>query len=65
VSDGKSLGQVAYEAYAAKGRDAGKSSISGSPLPLWDQQRPAIQERWEAAGQAVEQDVLGKMNLEE
>jgi hypothetical protein len=57
----KSLGQIAYEAYVAKGADAGTSSISGATLPPWEDQHPTIQERWEAAGEAVEQDVLGNL----
>jgi hypothetical protein len=45
------IGQVAYEGYFAK--CGGKSLISGAPLPTYGQQKPEIQEAWEAAAAAV------------
>lgn len=47
---GKSLGQVAYEAYAVK---VGNKSVKGDTLPSWDDQKPEIKAAWDAAGQAV------------
>lgn len=55
----KSLGQVGYETYAAA-QPAGLSSIDGAQLPVWDDVTPGIRRRWEAAGEAIRQDVLGK-----
>ncbi len=48
---GKSLGQVAYEAYFDY--SDGKSLISGAALPVWDVQKSEIQQAWEAAAAAV------------
>ena len=44
-------GKVAYEAYFAA--SDGKSLISGSPLPAWEDQQTCIQAAWNAAAQAV------------
>jgi len=44
-------GKVAYEAYFAA--SDGKSLISGSPLPVWEDQQARIQAAWNAAAQAV------------
>ena len=49
--DEKTDGQVAYEAYSAF--SAGRSLISGAPLPAWDAQAPGIEGAWEAAADAV------------
>lgn len=51
----KSLGQIAYDGYFAKCE--GKSLISGAPLPTWGGQAAKIQEAWEAAADAVTQEV--------
>jgi hypothetical protein len=48
--DLRSLGQVAYDAYA---EDAGWLSIRAEHLPRWDQQEAVIQRHWESAAQAV------------
>lgn len=44
-------GQIAYEGYLQK--CGGVSLVSGAPLPKWEEQAAAIQEAWEAAGEAV------------
>ena len=49
--DEKTDGQVAYEAYSAF--SAGRSPISGAPLPTWDAQASGIESAWEAAADAV------------
>jgi hypothetical protein len=41
---------VAYEAYF---EDCGGLSINGELLPAWGDQRQAIREHWDVAGQAV------------
>ena len=46
----KSWGQIAYEAYT---EHCGGKSIRGEDLPSWQDQDPAIQEHWKAAGLAV------------
>lgn len=56
----KSLGQIGYEAYCAT-QPAMLSSISGAELPPWEGQSPGISKRWEAAGEAVRQAVLDRM----
>ncbi len=45
-----SLGQAAYEAYAAS---CGGKSIHGEDLPSWGDQDPAIREHWCAAAEGV------------
>lgn len=47
----KTLGQIAYEAYAAT--TDWKSAITGSALPAWRDQHEKIRAAWEAAGDAV------------
>ena len=49
------LGRIAYEAYCAS--SDGKSLISGAKLPLWDEQSPEIKAAWDAAAQAVAQEM--------
>ncbi|HMH92545.1 MAG TPA: hypothetical protein VK586_15845 [Streptosporangiaceae bacterium] len=49
-------GQIAYEAYAA--HSDGKSLVSGEPLPAWGEQKPSIRRAWNAAGNAVSDDVI-------
>lgn len=51
------LGKVAYEGYFAKCE--GKSLISGSPLPKWEEQSPKIRAAWGAAADAVMQVING------
>lgn len=48
----KTIGQIAYEAYAA--HSGGCSLISGEPLPSWDEQREDIRDAWQAAALAVQ-----------
>lgn len=52
MSDERTLGQVAYEAYVAY--SDGRSLVSGDQLPTWDDQRTVIQLAWEAAARAVQ-----------
>lgn len=54
----KTLGQVAYEAYAES--TGWKSAISGAPLPTWDAQADVIKTAWEAAANAVADSVEGR-----
>lgn len=55
----KSLGQVAYEAYV--GFSGGKSLVSGATLPTWGESKPEIRAAWEAAGEAVEREVVAEL----
>ncbi len=48
----KTIGQLAYEAYA--GQTGWKSAVSGAPLPQYDAQAEAVVMAWEAAGSAVQ-----------
>ncbi len=48
--DGRSLGQVGYEAY---GDHAGWKAYDGKPMPRWPELRPDIVEKWEVAARAV------------
>lgn len=48
---GKTLGQVAYEAYIDFSE--GKSLVTGEPLPTWDDQDPVRQVAWDVAAHAV------------
>jgi hypothetical protein len=57
---GRTLGQVAYEAYCAE-PPAMKSSATGDLLPFWEQVDPGIAKRWEASAEAVRQAVLDKI----
>jgi hypothetical protein len=51
----KSLGEIAYNAYAT---DTGwKSLVSGAQLPVWQLLSEAIREAWEAAAHAVLEQV--------
>ena len=51
MSNGRSLGQVAYEGYA---EHAGWNSlISGAQLPPWDNQSAEVQQAWQAGAEAV------------
>ena len=45
-----SFGQIAYEAYV---ESCGGKSIRGEDLPSWEDQDPAIQAHWIAAGKAA------------
>ena len=45
-----SLGQAAYEAYAAH---CGGKSIHGEDLPAWAGQSPEIRAHWDAAAEGV------------
>lgn len=47
----KTVGQVGYEAYAAK--TDWKSLVSGAALPPYAELTPGIQEAWQASGTAV------------
>jgi hypothetical protein len=47
---GRSLGQVAFEAYSAK---RGGKNHDGSPTPTWSQLGDAVREGWEAAADAA------------
>lgn len=51
MSEVKSPGQLAYEAYRAKA--GGVSLVSGDPLPGWDGLAPGIRDAWEAGAQAA------------
>ncbi len=51
----KSYGQTAYDAYF-KFSD-GKSLISGTPLPTWEDQDQRIRDAWCKAGEAVTEQV--------
>lgn len=51
--EGKTLGQIAYEAYFEYSK--GKSLISGADLPAWQDQKIDIQSVWEAAALAAKQ----------
>jgi len=48
---GKTLGQVAYEAYCEA--TAGVSLISGVQLPTWADQARGIRDAWDCAAHAV------------
>jgi len=48
---GKSLGQIAYEAYCVT--TGYKSLVSGAKLPDFTKLKNDIQQAWEAAGHAV------------
>lgn len=50
MSELKTWGQIAYEAYI---KSSGGKSIRGEQLPGWDDQDGAIAQHWEAAGRAV------------
>lgn len=47
----KTLGQVAYEAYAQSAN--WKSLIHGDPLPQWQELAPPVRNGWDAAAIAV------------
>ena len=51
----KPFGQVAYEAYCEK--TEWKSRFNGDALPEWKDQDPEIRGCWEAAAQAVAEEV--------
>jgi hypothetical protein len=51
AADGKTSGQVAYEAYCETTN--WKSLATGMQLPQWQDQRPEISAAWEAAATAV------------
>lgn len=53
------LGQVAYEAYCEK--TGWRSRFSGDALPEWKDQDPEIRECWEAAANAVAEDVEARL----
>ncbi len=52
----KTLGQVAYEAYADS--TEWKSAVSGAPLPQWDIQSDKIKEAWERGAAAARNYVV-------
>jgi hypothetical protein len=45
-----SLARVGYEAYGAK---ADWKAWDGKPMPQWEELRPDIKEKWEAAAEAI------------
>ncbi len=47
----KSLGQLAYEAYAES--TGGVSAVTGEKLPGWADQRQAIRDAWNTSAEAV------------
>lgn len=51
AAPGKTLGQVAYEAYIEF--SDGKSLVTGESLPTWHDQDPVRQQAWDIAGHAV------------
>lgn len=51
VTETKTIGQIGYEAYAA--RTFWKSLATGSPLPQWHHVKSEIQLAWQAAGEAM------------
>lgn len=51
----KTLGQIAYEGYAAN--SDWKSLASGADLPQWADTKPEIREAWEAAAAAVKAEI--------
>jgi hypothetical protein len=52
----RSPGQVAYEAYFD--HSAGKSLVSGAPLPTWPQAVKEIRDAWEVAALAVIEECI-------
>lgn len=52
----KTLGEVGYEAYRAD--TGGISLVSKQPIPDWVDLSGDIQHAWEAAGSAVENEIL-------
>lgn len=50
------LGEVAYHAYCQKSNY--KSLATGADLPMFENTKPEIQDAWEAAAQAVAQNIL-------
>lgn len=54
------MGQIAYEAYG--NHSGGKSLISGQPIPEWAALPTAIQQAWDAAGDAVKVEVFRVMS---
>jgi hypothetical protein len=50
----KSLGQIAYEAYA---EHCNWLSVRGERLPDWKNQRPEVMQHWEIAAAAVLHEV--------
>ena len=55
--DGKTDGQIAYEAYV---EDCGGRSIHGEQLPSWAGQAPETRPHWEAAANAVRRIYTGE-----
>lgn len=53
-----SSGQIAYEAY---GDNRDWKTVSGAPMPRWDEQKPEISAAWEAAAAAAIADVLDRV----
>jgi len=51
----KTYGRIAYEAYRTF--SDGKSLVSGQVLPVWDILPSKLKEAWEAAAQAVIDEV--------
>lgn len=57
----KTYGQIAYEAYSTATR--GRSLVSAVQLPGWDGQEQAIQDAWQAAGEAIAADVMTRYGM--
>lgn len=56
MSDGKTLGQVGFEAYGAH---ANWTAYDGKPMPRWDDDlRADIKEKWEIAALAIQARVM-------
>ncbi|HEX4713347.1 MAG TPA: hypothetical protein VH164_00305 [Ktedonobacteraceae bacterium] len=53
---GKSLGQIAYEAYLAY--SGGKSLITGDELPPWEECLEPIKHAWDASAHAAAYEYL-------
>jgi len=56
------LAKLAYDAYSKK--TGGVSLATGDKLPEFDALKPAIQEAWQAAANAVEYDLIGPLGAE-
>ena len=59
----KTLGQIAYEGYAAN--SDWKSLASGADLPQWADTKPEIREAWEAAAEAVKAEITNPQGNEQ
>lgn len=55
----KTLGQVAYEAYAA--HTNWKSLASGAALPQWDETKPEIRAAWDASAVAIAAEFANRL----